>query len=137
MCGAGPPIPTSTEATVSNAQASTTIIPDSSSTEDEAFSEISSQASISISPAALNYPFYHGRRYHAFREGRYVFPNDEQEQNREDLKHAMIINLCGGRLHFAPIGEHPQRVLDLGTGTGIWCIDSAFSLISFLKFKVL
>lgn len=29
------------------------------------------------------------------------------------------------RLFDAPIGSHPQRVLDIGTGTGIWCIDMA------------
>jgi hypothetical protein len=39
------------------------------------------------------------------------------------MKHAMIVNLCGGKLHFAPIGEHPQNIIDLGTGTGIWCMD--------------
>jgi SAM-dependent methyltransferase len=30
-----------------------------------------------------------------------------------------------GMLHFAPIGDHPQKVLDVGTGTGIWAIDFA------------
>lgn len=29
--------------------------------------------------------------------------------------------LLGGRLQLAPI-KNPQRVLDLGTGTGIWAI---------------
>jgi len=29
----------------------------------------------------------------------------------------------GGKLFLAPIGEHPQRILDLGTGTGRWAID--------------
>ena len=64
------------------------------------------------------------RRYHKFREGRYAFPNDESEQEREDMKHAMIVNLCGGKLHFAPIGDDLQNIIDLGTGTGIWCMDS-------------
>lgn len=50
------------------------------------------------------------------------------------MKHAMIVNLCGGRLHFAPVGKYaPQNekrelhnVIDLGTGIGIWCIESMF-----------
>jgi ubiquinone/menaquinone biosynthesis C-methylase UbiE len=32
--------------------------------------------------------------------------------------------LLNGELLIAPI-ENPQRVLDLGTGTGIWAIDFA------------
>jgi hypothetical protein len=39
------------------------------------------------------------------------------------MKHAMIVNLCGGKLHFAPIGDDPQNIIDLGTGTGIWFMD--------------
>ncbi|RAO64542.1 uncharacterized protein BHQ10_000554 [Talaromyces amestolkiae] len=33
--------------------------------------------------------------------------------------------LLKGELHSAPITKTPQRVLDLGTGTGIWAIDFA------------
>jgi trans-aconitate methyltransferase len=33
--------------------------------------------------------------------------------------------MIGGRLFRAPIGNNPQRVLDLCTGTGIWAIDFA------------
>jgi ubiquinone/menaquinone biosynthesis C-methylase UbiE len=29
----------------------------------------------------------------------------------------------GGKLHTAPIGDNPQRILDVGCGTGIWTID--------------
>jgi methylase of polypeptide subunit release factors len=47
----------------------------------------------------------------------------------------MIVNLCGGQLDFAPIGKHPQRILDSGTGTGIWCIDSGYPFpVSILLF---
>ena len=28
-----------------------------------------------------------------------------------------------GKLFYAPIGESPQRVLDIATGTGIWAIE--------------
>lgn len=29
--------------------------------------------------------------------------NDEPEQAREDMKHAMVVTLCGGAFHYAPI----------------------------------
>jgi len=80
-------------------------------------------ASTSLSSSVRNYAFENGRRYHRFREGAYNFPNDDSEQDREDMKHAMMVNLCQ-TLHFAPIGPNPQNVLDMGTGTGIWAIES-------------
>jgi ubiquinone/menaquinone biosynthesis C-methylase UbiE len=33
--------------------------------------------------------------------------------------------LLGKKDYLAPIGGNPQRVLDIGCGTGIWCIDFA------------
>lgn len=41
------------------------------------------------------------------------------------MKHAMTQMLCNGLLHFAPIGDNPQNIIDLGTGTGIWALDMA------------
>jgi ribosomal protein L11 methylase PrmA len=38
------------------------------------------------------------------------------------MKHAMVVNLCGGKLHYAPL-NNPQNIIDIGTGTGIWAID--------------
>lgn len=68
----------------------------------------------------------YGRSYHKFREGKYRFPNDADEQNREDMKHAMIVDhICEGKFHYAPIGDKPQAILDLGPGTGIWTIESS------------
>ncbi|KAJ5656700.1 hypothetical protein N7507_008650 [Penicillium longicatenatum] len=65
-----------------------------------------------------------GRRYHSYHEGEYVLPNDEQEQDRLDLSHHIYLMLLKGELHRAPVKD-PQRVLDIGTGTGIWAIDFA------------
>lgn len=83
-------------------------------------------SSTSLASSVRNYAFENGRRYHRFREGAYNFPNDDAEQEREDMKHAMMVNLCAHKLHFAPIGDNPQNVLDMGTGTGIWAIESEF-----------
>jgi hypothetical protein len=54
-------------------------------------------ATTSLSSSVRDCAFENGQRYHKFREGRYAFPNDEGEQQREDMKHAMIVNLCGGK----------------------------------------
>jgi hypothetical protein len=100
-----------------------TIIEAEDDSEDAGYeTEAESRASTSISPSVRDYEFEHGRRYHKFREGRYQFPNDESEQAREDMKHAMVVNLCGGKLHYAPL-NNSQNILDIGTGTGIWAID--------------
>jgi SAM-dependent methyltransferase len=55
----------------------------------------------------------------------YAFPNDDAESDRLDMQHAMLSHLLGDRLFWAPINSDPQKVLDLGTGTGIWAIDFA------------
>lgn len=52
-------------------------------------------------------------------------PNDEEEQDRMDLVHHIFGLALKGELFLAPIPEKPQRVLDLGTGTGIWAMDFA------------
>ncbi|KDN60043.1 putative methyltransferase domain-containing protein [Colletotrichum sublineola] len=85
----------------------------------------------SISSSIFHYQYENGRRYHAYREGQYVLPNDDQEQERLDLQHHIWRLLLGGNLFTAPLPppDHPDvsdmRILDLGTGTGIWAIDMA------------
>lgn len=37
--------------------------------------------------------------------------------------HAMLGLDFDGELHLAPNGKNPQTILDLGSGTAIWCID--------------
>lgn len=79
--------------------------------------------SSSLVSSVGDFVFEYGRRFHKFHEGAYLFPNDEREQEREDMKHSMIVSLCGGKLHYAPL-ESPHKILDVGTGTGVWAIDS-------------
>ncbi|KAJ0131716.1 hypothetical protein HZ326_25186 [Fusarium oxysporum f. sp. albedinis] len=80
-------------------------------------------SSTSISSSILEHSYQNGRRYHRYRHGRYPLPNDEAEQNREDMLHAMMLEATDGRLFYAPVRENPQRIADLGTGTGIWAIE--------------
>ncbi|BDD55388.1 hypothetical protein MAP00_000910 [Monascus purpureus] len=79
----------------------------------------------SLSSSILNYQYENGRRYHAFREGEYMIPNDEREQERLDLHHHIFRLIIGGDLYRAPIPPGVSRILDLGTGTGSWAIDVA------------
>jgi hypothetical protein len=96
----------------------------SSSSDDAGYeSDLASRTSTSVCSSVRDYEFENNRRYHRFQEGRYQFPNDDLEQEREDMKHAMVVHLCDGKLHYAPL-DSPQRILDVGTGTGIWAIDS-------------
>lgn len=53
----------------------------------------STVASTSLVSSVYKYEFENGRRYHSYKHGRYPIPNDDIEQNREDMKHAMIMEL--------------------------------------------
>lgn len=77
----------------------------------------------SLISSIRNFPVENGRRYHAFRDGAYLFPNDEDEQARMDIQHEMCMRACDQRLHLAPLDDtNGKRFLDIGTGTGIWCM---------------
>ncbi|KAH6632603.1 S-adenosyl-L-methionine-dependent methyltransferase [Chaetomium tenue] len=79
----------------------------------------------SLASSVLDYPFEHGRRYHAFRAVGYSRPNDEQEMERLVLLHNVMTRLVGG-LYAAPIDkEKTRRILDIGTGNGAWAISIA------------
>ncbi|KAI8650706.1 hypothetical protein NCS57_01405100 [Fusarium keratoplasticum] len=79
----------------------------------------------SLRTSILNYKWENGRRYHAYNDGAYWGPNDERQQEAEDLMHEMYRIILDGNLYAAPLGENPQRVLDVGCGTGIWAIPSS------------
>ncbi|PGH34127.1 hypothetical protein GX50_03090 [[Emmonsia] crescens] len=79
--------------------------------------------STSVTSSIINYEYANGRRYTGYKKGEYLLPNDETEQDRLDLLHHVFLLLLDGKLFRAPIGQKPQRALDLGTGTGLWALD--------------
>ncbi|KAI5808402.1 S-adenosyl-L-methionine-dependent methyltransferase [Pyronema omphalodes] len=79
----------------------------------------------SLSSSVNQYIFENGRRYHAYYgPDKYLMPTDEKEQDRLDLNHEITRMVWDDKLHKAPLHE-PHRILDIGTGTGIWAIDMA------------
>ncbi|KAK2756460.1 hypothetical protein FQN54_005353 [Arachnomyces sp. PD_36] len=99
---------------------------DSLTTEtDSAYGDELSVYTASVTSSVTDFYEENGRRYHAYREGRYLLPNDEKENERLDIHHALIQAAMDDRLFLAPIGDKHQRVLDICTGTGIWAIEFA------------
>ncbi|KAI9821738.1 MAG: hypothetical protein M1827_002319 [Pycnora praestabilis] len=93
---------------------------------DSAYAEsITSSYASSVASEVTRGVFENGRRYHSYGKEQYAFPNDEQEQDWLDMQHAMHTALLEEKLFWAPLGPNPQRILDLGTGTGIWAIEFA------------
>ncbi|KAH9227923.1 hypothetical protein K456DRAFT_1741990 [Colletotrichum gloeosporioides 23] len=82
----------------------------------------------SVTESILDYRIENGRTYHKYKDGKYNLPNDDRENERLDLQHTMFLLTFNDRLGNAPLnnpGAKVGRVLDVGTGTGIWAIDFA------------
>lgn len=66
-----------------------------------------------------------GRVYPSYGGHEYGMPIDEEEMDRNDLQHTKFSLLLGDRAFLAPISSSPTRILDIGTGSGIWVIEMA------------
>ncbi|KAK6208884.1 methyltransferase domain-containing protein [Colletotrichum tabaci] len=103
------------------------IVPKELTDDDEsALGSSNSSSTTSVTSSVLDYRLDNGRTYHAYKNGKYLIPNDERELDRLDLEHNMFLRTFGNRLGTAPPNEENSnvgRVLDAGTGTGIWAID--------------
>ncbi|KAK6528493.1 hypothetical protein TWF281_009734 [Arthrobotrys megalospora] len=123
-----PPVPVGADVTVQN-DVTTTMHPE---IEAETYTESSYTDSevgsytTSLSSSVMHYRFENGRRYHSqsMTDSNYFLPNDEAENDRLDLNHHVMCLIQKGELHGAPL-ENPQKILDIGTGTGIWAIEIA------------
>ncbi|KAI5800578.1 S-adenosyl-L-methionine-dependent methyltransferase [Pyronema domesticum] len=79
----------------------------------------------SLTSSLNEYVVENGRRYHSYYgTEKYLMPTDEKEQDRLDLHHEIFRLVWSDKLHSAPLAE-PHRILDVGTGTGIWAMEIA------------
>lgn len=94
---------------------------------DSALGSVAGSSLTSLRSSVLRYQEENGRTYHAMSSGKYGFPNDEDESKRLDLQHNLWLFTLRGELGLCPkIQNGPaKRVLDAGTGTGIWAIEYA------------
>ncbi|KZL80550.1 methyltransferase domain-containing protein [Colletotrichum incanum] len=117
----GPPSPAGSGPAVMSPPSSTdTAITVGSHNDDENDTE-------SLTDSVREHMYENRLRYHAYRSGRYAFPNDATEQDRDEMKHIISVELCG-RYYFSPVQDVMTRgaeVLDLGTGPGHWPIELA------------
>lgn len=86
--------------------------------DDDALSFSSARSLASI---ITRYRYENGRRYHAYRDGQYYMPNDDKHAEYEMLVHHLWLLTLDDQLYLAPV-EQPLRVLDVGTGTGLWAM---------------
>ncbi|CCE28850.1 uncharacterized protein CPUR_02539 [Claviceps purpurea 20.1] len=93
---------------------------------DSIFSEDKSSTT-SIASSVLEYRQIHGRTYHSDKfTANYFLPNDDQQLGTEELCHHCLTILLDDRLFLAPLEKDKiHRVLDVGTGFGIWAIEFA------------
>ncbi|TDZ65132.1 Secondary metabolism regulator LAE1 [Colletotrichum trifolii] len=93
---------------------------------DDALSESDAVSTASVTSSILEYRVENGRTYHKYKDGKYWAPNDERENERLDLVHHLYLRTFDGHLGTAPPNREDSkvgRVLDVGTGTGIWAMD--------------
>ncbi|EWC47305.1 hypothetical protein DRE_03424 [Drechslerella stenobrocha 248] len=81
-------------------------------------------ATTSLTESVRDYEYENGRRYNGFKRGEWVVPNDDIQQEQLDLMHHVFTLRLGGKLYLAPLNK-PQKIMDVGTGTGIWAIQMA------------
>ncbi|KAI0121010.1 methyltransferase domain-containing protein [Xylariales sp. AK1849] len=86
---------------------------------DSALGSAMPNSSMSATTSIYNFVEEFGRTFHKYKEGKYFLPNDEVGSTR-----GVCMTVLDWKLYLAPI-DSPNRVLDIGTGTGIWAIEFA------------
>lgn len=78
----------------------------------------------SLNDVITDYPRYFGRTYHNYKEGSYVWPNDDRELERMEWQFMLMKAAQNNVMFYAPV-KNPRQILEVGTGTGIWVMTVA------------
>ncbi|KAJ3524446.1 hypothetical protein NM208_g12058 [Fusarium decemcellulare] len=101
-------------------------IPTDTDDADSALGSDDASSTASLTSSILHYRTRQGRTYHSERgNANYWAPNDNSQNESVDINHHMLTLVLDDDLQLAPLGKNIQKVLDIGTGTGIWAIDFA------------
>ncbi|KAI0835679.1 S-adenosyl-L-methionine-dependent methyltransferase [Hypoxylon sp. FL0890] len=91
---------------------------------DSSLGDETASSTNSVTASILEYRTIKGRTYHSEKhESKYFAPNDEQQMHSQDITHHYLTILLDDKLFLAPVKKDIEKVLDVGTGTGIWAID--------------
>ncbi|KAF7546087.1 hypothetical protein G7Z17_g8663 [Cylindrodendrum hubeiense] len=93
---------------------------------DSSLGDDAASSTASVTASILEYRTIQGRTFHSDRHStEYFTPNDEQQMQSVDITHHYLTVLLDHSLFLAPIKPDVQKVIDVGTGSGIWAIDFA------------
>ncbi|KAK4154797.1 secondary metabolism regulator LAE1 [Chaetomidium leptoderma] len=95
---------------------------------DSSYDSDNASSTASLTSSILEYRTIQGRTYHSDRvsNGEYWGPNDDKQNVAMDIIHHGLMLALDGKLFKAPLDMHKvKKVLDVGTGTGLWAIDFA------------
>ena len=91
---------------------------------DSAYGSEVQSSTASLTESIYRYRQLYGRSFHSdFGLAESWGPNDERHANAMDSFHHTYSVMLEGKLFLAPIRDNVQKILDIGTGTGIWTID--------------
>ncbi|KAK5991919.1 Methyltransferase [Cladobotryum mycophilum] len=94
---------------------------------DSALGSDAASSTASITSTILDYRTLHGRRYHSeMNDVSYWAANDDAQCESMDINHHSLTLALGDKLYLSPLDKDKiEKVLDMGTGTGLWAIDFA------------
>lgn len=78
----------------------------------------------SLASSIYEYRTIHGRAYQSSNTTEYWAPKDAKHLEGNDVAHHYTLMLMNNKLYGPPLKD-PKKILDVGTGTGIWAIDMA------------
>lgn len=82
------------------------------------------RSTTSEEPQSIEKVDIHGRSYIRASDAMYALPKDLEDIPRLDFQHFLLRQVIQSN-YVAPLSEHTTFILDLGCGTGRWCVEMA------------